>query len=508
MRTGDRAGFGSLVLSTYDRIVLETDIVIVGAGLSGIGAAYHLSTMCPERSFVMLEGREEIGGTWSLFKSPGVRSDSDMHTLGFGFRPWVHDKAIADGGAILDYLRETVEEFDLAKYIRFHHNVERAEWSSDTATWTLTVLRKDTDETVTYKCNFLYMCSGYYSYRAGYTPDFVGRDDFDGAIVHPQEWPSDFDYTDKRVVVIGSGATAVTLVPAMAKDAASVTMLQRSATYVVAQPDKDALANTLRRWLPDRIAYAITRRKNIARDQWLYKKTRRSPQQVRAVLLRRVANAIGRELTDEHFSPAYDPWDQRLCLVPNGDFFDAINEGSAAVVTDTITRFTRDGVLLDSGRLLEADIIVTATGLQLVTLGEMDITVDGTAVDFAETWTYRGVSYSGIPNLVSTFGYINASWTLRSDMVSQYTCRLLQHMAQVGANVCVPLLRPEDESMTPGPWIDNFSSGYVQRMLPLLPKQGDHDPWRNPQLYAPDRKSLTRDAIDDGVMRFHRVVSS
>ena len=487
--------------------MLETDIVIVGAGLSGIGAAYHLSTMCPERSFVMLEGREELGGTWSLFQYPGVRSDSDMHTLGFSFKPWVHDKAIADGPAILDYLRETVEEFDLAKYIRFQHNVERAEWSTDTATWTLTVRKADTGDMVTYKCNFLYMCSGYYSYRAGYTPDFAGRDEFNGVIVHPQDWPHDLDYTDKNVVVIGSGATAVTLVPAMSSKASLVTMLQRSPTYVVAQPDEDALANRLRRWFPNRVAYALTRRKNIARDQWLYKKTRRSPRQVRAVLLRRVADAIGRDQVDQHFSPAYDPWDQRLCLVPNGDLFEAINEGSAVVVTDTVTRFTNDGILLGSGTVLEADIIVTATGLQLVTLGEMEISLDGMALDFSDTWTYRGVSYSGVPNLVSTFGYINASWTLRADMISRYTCRLLNHMAEIGANVCVPLLRPEDSAMTPRPWIDDFSSGYVQRMLPLLPKQGDHDPWRNPQLYAPDRKSLTRDAIDDGVMRFRRVVS-
>ncbi len=480
---------------------VDQDVVIVGAGISGIGAAYHLSTLCPDRSFTILEGRSDIGGTWSLFRYPGVRSDSDMHTLGYSFKPWTADKSIADGAAIMGYLRETVEEFDIAEHICFEHLVRRAEWSSETARWTLSV---DTPAgPVTMTCSFLFVCAGYYSYRAGHTPDFAGRDDFDGLIVHPQDWPDVLDVTGRRVVVIGSGATAVTLVPALADSGADVTMLQRSPTYMVARPDVDRIALRLRKFLPERVAYALVRRKNVFQQQFVYRKTRTDPDLIRRRLLDGVRAALGPGHDIEtDYTPSYDPWDQRLCLVPNGDFFSAVRSGRARVVTATIDRFTREGVALTDGRELPADVIVTATGLELVNLGEMEVAVDGEEVDFSSTLTYRGVAYSDVPNLVSTFGYVNASWTLRADLVSTYVCRVLNHLRDSGHAQATPRRRPEDEDMTLRPWIDDFSAGYLQRMIPALPKQGDREPWTNPQRYAADRRALLQDPIDDGVMTF------
>lgn len=480
---------------------VDQDVVIVGAGISGIGAAYHLSTLCPDRSFSILEGRSDIGGTWSLFRYPGVRSDSDMHTLGYSFKPWTADKSIADGAAIMGYLRETVEEFDIAQHIRFEHLVRRAEWSSETARWTLSV---DTPAgPVTMTCSFLFVCAGYYSYRAGHTPDFAGRDDFDGLIVHPQDWPDGLDVTGRRVVVIGSGATAVTLVPALADSGADVTMLQRSPTYMVARPDVDRIALRLRKFLPERVAYALVRRKNVFQQQFVYRKTRTDPDLIRRRLLDGVRAGLGPGHDIERdYTPSYDPWDQRLCLVPNGDFFAAVRSGGARVVTATIDRFTREGVALADGRELPADVIVTATGLELVNLGEMEVAVDGEEVDFSSTLTYRGVAYSDVPNLVSTFGYVNASWTLRADLVSTYVCRLLNHLRDSGHAQATPRRRPEDDDMTLRPWIDDFSAGYLQRMIPALPKQGDREPWTNPQRYAADRRALLQAPIDDGVMTF------
>ena len=480
---------------------VDQDVVIVGAGISGIGAAYHLSTLCPDRSFSILEGRSDIGGTWSLFRYPGVRSDSDMHTLGYSFKPWTADKSIADGAAIMGYLRETVEEFDIAQHIRFEHLVRRAEWSSETARWTLSV---DTPAgPVTMTCSFLFVCAGYYSYRAGHTPDFAGRDDFDGLIVHPQDWPDGLDVTGRRVVVIGSGATAVTLVPALADSGADVTMLQRSPTYMVARPDVDRIALRLRKFLPERVAYWLVRRKNVFQQQFVYRKTRTDPDLIRRRLLDGVRAGLGPGHDIERdYTPSYDPWDQRLCLVPNGDFFAAVRSGGARVVTATIDRFTREGVALADGRELPADVIVTATGLELVNLGEMEVAVDGEEVDFSSTLTYRGVAYSDVPNLVSTFGYVNASWTLRADLVSTYVCRLLNHLRDSGHAQATPRRRPEDDDMTLRPWIDDFSAGYLQRMIPALPKQGDCEPWTNPQRYAADRRALLQTPIDDGVMTF------
>ncbi len=483
------------------------DVLIVGAGISGLGGAVHLRERCPDHTFAILEGRPDIGGTWDLFRYPGVRSDSDMHTLGYRFKPWKHEKSIADGPVIMDYLRETVAEYDLARHIRFGHRVTRAEWSSDDVRWTLTVTRTDgttgAEDEVTMTCGFLFMCSGYYSYREGYTPVFEGRDRFRGTIVHPQQWPEDLDYTGKRVLVVGSGATAMTVVPAMADTAEHVTMLQRSPTYVVARPAKDVIANRLRRFLPPRLAYAIVRRKNVFRQGLVYRKTRTEPEKIRQLMLAGVRAGLGPDYdVDTHFTPSYNPWDQRLCLIPDGDLFKAIRSGKASVVTDTIDTFTEDGILLDSGEELHADIIVTATGLNLVTLGEMDFVVDGEPVDFARTWTYRGLGYSDIPNLVSTFGYVNASWTLKADLTSEYVCRLLNHMAKAGATRCTPRLRPDDADMPQRKWIEDFPAGYMERSMHLLPRQGDRAPWLNPQDYRRDVKMIRRGAIDDGVMTF------
>jgi monooxygenase len=483
--------------------VERVDVVVVGAGLSGIGAGYHLQTMSPDRSYVILEGRDGLGGTWDLFKYPGVRSDSDMHTLGFSFKPWTEAKSIADGPSILAYLKETVAQFGIDQHIRYGQLVTRAEWSSDNATWTVTSTDKHTGESKTIECSFLFMCSGYYSYKKGHTPEFVGRERFTGTIVHPQDWPLNLDYAGKRVVVIGSGATAVTIVPSMAESAAHVTMLQRSPTYMVSRPDHDALANRMRKVLPEKMAYNITRFKNTWRQQLVYNKTRTDPEKVKKLLLGGIQLELGADYDiAKHFTPNYNPWDQRLCLVPNGDFFKAMREGKASVVTDHIASFTETGIQLASGEHLEADVIVTATGLELVTLGEMDFMVDGKQVDFSQTWTYKGFAYSDIPNMASTFGYINASWTLRSDLTAEYVCRLLNHMRKKGVAQCTPRLREQDRNMKQRPWIDGFSSGYMQRMMHRMPRQGDHEPWINPQNYRRDKKMFKHSPIDDGVMQF------
>ena len=483
----------------------HVDVVVVGAGLSGIGAGYHLQTMCPDRSYVILEGRESLGGTWDLFKYPGVRSDSDMHTLGFSFKPWTEAKSIADGPSILKYLKQTVSQFGIDKHIRYGQLVTKAEWSTDDAQWTVTSTNKASGTTNTFTCSFLFMCSGYYSYKKGHTPEFAGRERFKGTIVHPQEWPTDLDYAGKRVVVIGSGATAVTIVPSMADKAAHVTMLQRSPTYMVSRPDHDELANRMRKVLPPKMAYNLTRFKNTWRQQLVYNKTRTDPDKVKQLLLGGIKMELGADYDiDKHFTPRYNPWDQRLCLVPNGDFFKAMREGKASVVTDHIASFTETGIQLKSGEHLDADIIVTATGLELVTLGEMDFFVDGNQVDFAKTWTYKGFAYSDIPNLASTFGYINASWTLRSDLTAEYVCRLLNHMRKKGVVQCTPRLREQDRNMKERPWIDGFSSGYMQRMMHRMPRQGDHEPWINPQNYRRDKKMFKHSPIDDGVMQFSK----
>ena len=482
--------------------VQHVDVLVIGAGISGIGAAYHLQVESPNRTYLILEGRSDIGGTWDLFRYPGVRSDSDMHTLGFEFKPWNAEKSIADGPSIMAYLRETVAEYGIDRHIRFGHLVRRAEWSSDTATWTVEADLVD-GGTASYTCNFISMCSGYYSYTQGYTPELPGREQFQGEIVHPQAWPEHLDYAGKRVVVIGSGATAMTLVPAMASTAAHVTMLQRSPTYVAAGPDVDKIANGLRKMLPDRVAYEITRKKNTAFQQIMYRRMRKNPEKAKAFLIGRVGKALGPEYDVEtHFTPTYAPWDQRLCLVPNGDLFDAITDGSATVVTDHIETFTETGIALTSGEHLDADIIITATGLNMVTLGEVDFVVDGEPVDFSQTVAYKGFAYSDVPNLASTFGYVNASWTLRADLIARYVCRLLNHMDDTGTEICTPRLRASDASMQLRPLLDDLTSGYMRRAADRYPKQGDSEPWINPQNYAKDKKMFRKAPVDDGVMRF------
>ena len=479
------------------------DAIIVGAGISGIGTAHHLQAKCPGFSFTILEGREAIGGTWDLFRYPGVRSDSDMHTLGYSFKPWREAKAIADGPSIRRYVRETAQESGIVPKIRFRHLLREASWSSENARWTLLIDRPDQGDQVSLSCGMLLMCGGYYRYEQAHTPEFKGRDTFAGTVVHPQFWPEDLDYAGKRVVVIGSGATAMTLVPAMAKGGAHVTMVQRSPTYVVSRPDEDSVANRLRRYLPEKWAYAITRLKNTQLQRYFYGRTRVAPEWVKKQLLAGVRAGLGPDYdVDTHFTPRYNPWDQRLCLIPNGDLFKSIREGKAEVVTDHIDCFTPTGLKLQSGRTLEADIIVTATGLEMSLMSGVAFAVDGRRIDFANTWSYKGMMYSGVPNLVQTFGYINASWTLRADLTAEYTCRLVKHMKKTGTRVCTPTLRAEDANMVARPWIEDFSAGYMQRVMHLFPKQGDRGPWRNTQDYTKDKRMIRYAPIEDGALVF------
>ena len=476
------------------------DVLIVGAGLSGIGAGVHLQRRCSGRSVAILEGRERIGGTWDLFRYPGVRSDSDMYTLGYAFRPWEEAKAIADGPAILDYVQATAREHGLDQQIRFGHRVKRAAWSTPDARWTVEAEVGATNELRRFSCSFLFLCSGYYRYDAGYTPPFAGTEQFKGRIVHPQHWGDDVVHAGKRVVVIGSGATAVTLVPALAQTAAHVTMLQRSPSYVVARPSEDALANRMRRVLPARLAYGLTRWKRVLLGMYFFGLCRRNPARARGLLLGGVRAWLGPAFdVQRHFTPRYNPWEQRLCLVPDGDLFKAINAQRASVVTDGIERFTEKGLLLSSGAELEADLIVTATGLNLEVLGGIRVSVDGAPVEWSQTLNYKGLMYSGVPNLAASFGYTNASWTLKCDLSCEYVCRLLNHMARHGWRQCTPLNR--DASMTTEPWID-FSSGYVQRSLERFPKQGSRPPWKLHQNYARDILTLRYGRIADAAMAF------
>ena len=477
-------------------MVEHVDVVVVGAGISGVGTGYHLQTRCPDRTYVILERRAAMGGTWDLFRYPGVRSDSDMHTLGFSFHPWTQAKAIADGPSIRDYVSETARAYGIDKHMRFAVKVLSASWSTPDARWT--VEAENASGPVTYTCNFLSMCSGYYSYDRGYTPDFAGAADFAGRIVHPQFWPEALDYTGKRVVVIGSGATAVTLVPEMAKTAAHVTMLQRSPTYVVSRPAEDAVANRLRTLLPGKLAYGVTRWKNVLLGMFFYRMTRKKPEQTKQRLLGMVREHLGPDYDiATHFTPRYNPWDQRLCLVPDADLFASIKNGRAEVVTDTIDRFVPEGIALASGRIVPADVIVTATGLELSLMGGVPMSVDGVAVDVSTKLQYKGMMFSDVPNMTFVFGYTNASWTLKADLVAKYLCRLLNTMTKRGRRIATP--HNADPSMGEEDFVD-FSSGYIQRAAGNLPRQGTRKPWKLNQNYALDVMALKFGSVDDAMI--------
>ena len=478
-------------------MVEHLDVIVVGAGISGIGQAYHLQTRCPDLSFAILEGRRAIGGTWDLFRYPGIRSDSDMHTLGFAFHPWTEAKSIADGPSIRAYVAETAQTYGIDRRIRFGHRVVAASWSTADARWTIEATGPD-GEALVLTCNFLCMCSGYYDYAAGHAPDFPDADRFAGRIVHPQHWPEDLDYDGRRVVVIGSGATAVTLVPELARRAAHVTMLQRSPTYVVSRPSEDRFANWLRAALPAKLAYGIARWRNVLTGMVFYKLARSRPKAFKARLIGMVRDHLGPDYdVDTHFTPRYDPWDQRLCLVPDADLFESLKRGSASVVTDRIARFTKAGILLESGGELPADIIVTATGLQVQLLGGIRLRVDGAPVDLGQALQYKGMMFSDLPNLAYTFGYTNASWTLKADLVGTYVCRLLKTMRRRGLRQATP--RIGDPDMPAEPFV-NFTSGYIQRAIGGLPRQGARKPWKLNQNYALDLIALRLGSVDDDMV--------
>ena len=469
------------------------DTVIIGAGLSGIGAACHHRRERPNRSFVVLEARGQMGGTWDLFRYPGIRSDSDMHTLGYDFKPWTDGKAIADGPAILDYIKETASEFGIKDHIRYDRKVTAMDWKSEEARWHLT-LTSAKGETFTLTANFIISAAGYYNFDKGHTPHFEGREDFTGDIIHPQHWPDNYDVSGKRIVVIGSGATAVTLVPNLAQTAAHVTMLQRSPTWIASRPDTDWIADIFRKILPEKLAYRVTRAKNIAYTRFIYQSAQKKPKKMGDFLIKKIRQELGPDYDVEtHFTPTYNPWDQRLCLVPNSDLFKAMKNGKADVVTDHIDRFVDDGILLKSRQTLPADLIITATGLNVVVGGQAKISVDGQEKNMADSFGYYGLMFSDIPNMVSIFGYTNASWTMRADLISRFGCRLMKHMDETGLDIVTPIA-PAD--LRARPFID-FDAGYIKRVIDKLPKQGDRDPWQNRQDYKFDKVALMKSAVEN-----------
>jgi len=480
-------------MATTDKF--DYDVLIIGAGLSGIGAAHHLQTNCPHHKFAILEARDSIGGTWDLFKYPGIRSDSDMYTLGYSFKPWKEEKAIADGASILRYIKETADEGGIDKLIKYNHKVTHASWSSDNRCWTINCGEVNSS----YTCKFLFMCSGYYCYDQGHMPDFEGADSFGGVLVHPQKWTSDIDYTNKKVVVIGSGATAVTLVPEMAKKASEVTMLQRSPSYVLSAPQEDKIANGLRKILPSKVSYSLTRWKNILLSITMYKVSRRWPEFMKGLIKKGVKSQLPEGYdVKKHFTPKYNPWDERLCLVPDNDLFESISSGKSKVVTDHIERFTSDGILLKSGDEIKADVVVSATGLKLEFLGGIGLEVDGKVLQPADLYCYRGMMFSELPNLASAFGYTNASWTLKCDLTCEYVCRLLNHMKKKNLDMVVP---KAPNKMEEEPLLD-FTSGYVQRSIAELPKQGSKKPWKLYQNYILDIFNFRYSSFEDDALNF------
>jgi monooxygenase len=466
----------------------SVDVLIVGAGLAGIGSACQLRRKSPEHSFAILESRGVSGGTWDLFRYPGIRSDSDMYTYSYGFKPWSHKSAIADGSSILSYIREAAQEYDVERHIRYHHKVVSAQWSSKDARWLVTIERSDTEERLNIACRFILSCSGYYDYEQGYTPEFTGIDDFNGEVVHPQHWPEQLDYKNKRVVVIGSGATAVTLLPTMSKDTSSMVMLQRSPTYIASVPAEDPWLKPLRKCLPDGWTFRLVRWKKVLLQRYIYRLSRTKPGRLRGYLLGEVRKALGPDYdVDTHFTPNYKPWDQRLCAVPDGDLFAAIREGRAEVVTDHIDHFNTTGIALQSGKQLDADIVVVATGLKLKFGGGILYSIDGKEVDLSEQYVYRGMMLSGVPNMAISVGYTNSSWTLKTDLTSSYVCDLLNKMKRGGYSSVTPTLKGE---MGEVPLLD-FDAGYVLRAREIMPKNGDRLPWKNHDDYMKDFFNLT-----------------
>jgi len=478
----------------------HVDVLIVGAGISGIGAACHLSRECPAKSFAILERREDLGGTWDLFRYPGIRSDSDMMTFGYKFRPWKETRILADGPSIKRYVRETAREYDVHRKIRYGLKVTRASFSSERATWTVEAIREATGETERYTCNFLIGCTGYYNYDTGYRPSLPGEPDYTGRIIHPQHWPEDLDYRGKRVVVIGSGATAITLIPSMADDAEHITMLQRTPSYIMSVPANDSMAESLYRRLPDWLVYRLIRGRNIRLQRFIYNISQRRPKLVRRLLRKWTRRHVGDQVDPGHFQPDYDPWDQRMCIVPDGDLFKKLRDGEASVVTGEIETFTENGIRLKDGTELEADLVIAATGLELELLGGMQLEVDGEYVDVSKRLTYKGVMLEGVPNAAVMIGYINASWTLKVDIACEYVCRLLNYMGRKGYDRVVP--RDREGNITDGTIMDKLQAGYVQRAANRLPRQGLKYPWRVLHDYRSDVPKLTRGPIADRHLEF------
>lgn len=483
------------------------DVVIIGAGVSGIGAACHLKMKAPHKSVQILESRANPGGTWDLFRYPGIRSDSDMYTFGYKFKPWTEGKDIADGSAILNYLKETITQYDLNEKIRFNSRVQKVQWRSKEKLWQITAMDQDSDTPLYYHCRFLLSCTGYYQYAQGYVPPFEGMEQFQGDIAHPQHWPEELDYRGKKIVVIGSGATAVTLVPSLAKKATHVTMLQRSPTYVFSRPAVDGIAKWTNRLLPTRLAYQLLRAKNILLSLFVYTFSRRKPEAMRAFLRKHALKHLGSDIdVDTHFNPHYQPWDQRMCLIPDADLFSALREQKASIVTDHIKRITDTGIELESGSHIDADIIVPATGLQLQFMDGIELWVDDKNMQFGDLLNYRGMMFNGIPNMAAVFGYTNASWTLKADLTAEYVCRLLNYMDAKGFDVAMPSLEshqnPESGNAQSREPIVDLNAGYILRAMDRIPKQGRKVPWRNHDNYIKDRLSLTYGKLDDGVMLF------
>ena len=476
------------------------NVVVVGAGISGIGAGYHLQKQCPNKSFVILEGRERFGGTWDLFRYPGIRSDSDMHTMGYRFKPWIDEKFIADGPSILNYLEETIDENNLGNKIRYQHKVLTSSWSSSTSKWTLEVKNLTSGITENFTCNFLMMCGGYYNYDEGYSPHFENQEQFNGLIIHPQKWPDNLDYKNKKVVVIGSGATAVTIIPAMADQVEHITMLQRSPTYFMSAPDKDMIGNYFKKIFPQKTAYFLTRWKNILLGNYFYKQCVNNPEKVKEMLINGVRDQLGEDYDiDTHFTPKYKPWDERLCFVPNADMFEAMKSGKASVVTDHIDQFTETGIKLKSGEELTADIIIKATGLNLQFLNGIDVKVDNSQVNISEKLAYKGRMFNDIPNLACSFGYARASWTLGADLSSEYVCKLLNYMDKHGYDYCSPVIGKEVREE--GTYL-NLSSGYVKRAIDRMPKQGSREPWKGNQSYLSDVTEVRWGSITNDDLHF------